>query len=174
LALGLARLEATTRAAMIRQISPIHAGVSLLSRYVTRQQTAIYEAVMYKALTDPDYAHQLVTANMPLESKKGTETMSKLVFKSGHFLPATLRVAGIEAVQATEDQETARPVSLAQPTGTMPLVPAPVRSLSQSAPAKTIPQLPPRQTQTPGQAYEALFPNDMIAPLLQARQTQPR
>jgi hypothetical protein len=171
---GIGTIEATTRAAMIRQISPIHAGVSLLSRYVTRQQTAIYEAVMYKALTDPDYAHQLVTANMPLESKKGTETMSKLVFKSGHFLPATLRVAGIEAVQATEDQETARPVSLAQPTGTMPPVPAPVRSLSQSAPARTIPQLPPRQTQTPGQAYEALFPNDMIAPLLQARQTQPR
>ena len=171
---GIGTIEATTRAAMIRQISPIHAGVSLLSRYVTRQQTAIYEAVMYKALTDPDYAHQLVTANMPLESKKGTETMSKLVFKSGHFLPATLRVAGIEAVQATEDQETARPVSLAQPTGTMPPVPAPVRSLSQSAPARTIPQLPPRQTQNLGQSYEALFPNDAIAPLLKARQTQPQ
>lgn len=169
---GVGTIEATTRAAMIRQISPVHAGVSLLSRYVTRQQTAIYESVLYKALTDPEYAHQLVTANMPLESKKGTETMGKLVFKAGHFLPATLRVAGIEAVQATEDQERTRPVTLAQPTGAMPPAPAPSRNLAQSAPARAIPQLPPTQTQTPGQAYEALFPNDVVSPLLQARQQQ--
>jgi hypothetical protein len=170
---GVGTIEATTRAAMIRQISPIHAGVSLLSRYVTRQQTAIYESVLYKALTDPEYAHQLVTANMPLDSKKGTETMSKLTFKAGHFLPATLRVAGIEAVQATEDQERARPVVIPQ-MGAMPPAPAPSRSLAQSQPARAIPQLPPTQTQTPGQAYEALFPNDVIAPLLQARQQQPQ
>ena len=170
---GVGTIEATTRAAMIRQISPIHAGVSLLSRYVTRQQTAIYESVLYKALTDPEYAHQLVTANMPLDSKKGTETMAKLTFKAGHFLPATLRVAGIEAVQATEDQERARPVVIPQ-MGAMPPAPAPSRSLAQSRPARAIPQLPPTQTQTPGQAYEALFPNDVIAPLLQARQQQPQ
>jgi hypothetical protein len=35
---------------------------------------------------------------MPLDSKKRTETMTKLTYKAGHFLPATLRVAGIDAV----------------------------------------------------------------------------
>lgn len=182
---GIGTIESTARAATIRQISPFHAGVSLLTRFLGRQQTSIYEAIIYKALTDPEYAHQLARANMPLNSKEGYKQAEKLVSKAGGFLPDLLRnapkVASIEASQAAMEEEP-RPLprpaftqgmAPARPVPRMPAAatPAPGPSIPQSPAAQAIPPGPaPRPTF--GQQYEALFPRDVIAPLVTQRSQQ--
>lgn len=180
---GIGTIEATARAAMIRQISPMHAGVTLASRYLSRQQNAIYETVLYKALTDPEYAHQLVNANKPITDNKTFNTMSKLTFQAGGYLPALMqggaRVAGIEATQALSDQErqvpSAMPVIPPRPAQTAPAVPAANQRLSQSTPARTLPQMPSQgDMQNLAANYAALFPQDFLSPMLQQRQQMPQ
>lgn len=183
---GIGTIESTARAAMIRQISPIHAGVSLLTRFMGRQQTAIYDAIMYKALTDPEYAHQLARANGPLNTKENMKKMGEITTAAGGFLPNLLkgvpRVASIEASQAAMPEEE-RPIATPEFTRAMPPArvmprmpapPAPGPRISQS-PAASMTAPPPAPTggrNVPGFAeqYQALFPNDPLAPLLRPRQ----
>lgn len=190
---GIGTIESTARAAMIRQISPIHAGVSLLTRFMGRQQTSIYDAIMYKALTDPEYAHQLAKANGPLNTKENMKKMGEITTAAGGFLPNLLkgapRVASIEASQAAIPEEK-RPIPAPEFTQGMPparVVPrmptapaAPARALTQSpAVSMAAPKAPPAMPggrNVPGfaQQYQALFPNDPLNPLLQARQQPPQ
>lgn len=183
---GIGTIESTARAAMIRQISPIHAGVSLLTRFMGRQQTAIYDAIMYKALTDPEYAHQLARANGPLNTKENMKKMGEITTAAGGFLPNLLkgvpRVASIEASQAAIPEEE-RPIATPEFTRAMPPArvmprmpapPAPGPRISQS-PAASMTAPPPAPTggrNVPGFAeqYQALFPNDPLAPLIRPRQ----
>ena len=183
---GIGTIESTARAAMIRQISPIHAGVSLLTRFMGRQQTAIYDAIMYKALTDPEYAHQLAKANGPLNTKENMKKMGEITTAAGGFLPNLLkgvpRVGSIEASQAAMPEEE-RPIATpeftrgmppARVVPRMPAPPAPGPRISQS-PAVSMTAPPPAQAagrNVPGFAeqYQSLFPNDPLAPLLQSRQ----
>jgi hypothetical protein len=187
---GIGTIESTARAAMIRQISPIHAGVSLLTRFMGRQQTAIYDAIMYKALTDPEYANQLAKANGPLNTKENMKKMGEITTAAGGFLPNLLkgvpRVASIEASQAAMPEEE-RPIAAPEFTQgmaparvmpRMPAPPAPARSLGQSpvvsgAAPRTPPAMPTGRS-VPGFAeqYQALFPNDPLSPLMQNRQPQ--
>ena len=185
---GIGTIESTARAAMIRQISPIHAGVSLLTRFMGRQQTSIYDAIMYKALTDPEYAHQLAKANGPLNTKENMKKMGEITAAAGGFLPNLLkgapRVASIEASQAAMPEEE-RPIPTpeftrgmppARVAPRMPAPPAPGPRISQSPAASTAapPPVQPGGRNVPGfaQQYQALFPNDPLAPLLQARPPQ--
>jgi len=183
---GIGTIESTARAAMIRQISPIHAGVSLLTRFMGRQQTSIYDAIMYKALTDPEYAHQLAKANGPLNTKENMKKMGEITTAAGGFLPNLLkgvpRVASIEASQAAMPEEE-RPIATPEFTRNMPPArvmprmpapPAPGPRISQS-PAASMMAPPPAQAggrNVPGFAeqYQALFPNDPLAPLIRQRQ----
>jgi hypothetical protein len=187
---GIGTIESTARAAMIRQISPIHAGVSLLTRFMGRQQTAIYDAIMYKALTDPEYANQLAKANGPLNTKENMKKMGEITTAAGGFLPNLLkgvpRVGSIEASQAAMPEEE-RPIATPEFTQgmaparvmpRMPAPPAPARSLGQSpvvsgAAPRTPPAMPTGRS-VPGFAeqYQALFPNDPLSPLMQNRQPQ--
>ena len=183
---GIGTIESTARAAMIRQISPIHAGVSLLTRFMGRQQTAIYDAIMYKALTDPEYANQLAKSNGPLNTKENMKKMGEITTAAGGFLPNLLkgvpRVGSIEASQAAMPEEE-RPIATpeftrgmppARVVPRMPAPPAPGPRISQS-PAVSMTAPPPAQAagrSVPGFAeqYQSLFPNDPLAPLLQSRQ----
>ena len=185
---GIGTIESTARAATIRQISPFHAGVTLLTRFLGRQQTSIYEAIMYKALTDPEYAHQLAKANGPLNTKENMAKLSGVTLQAGGFLPNLLRgaprVASIEASQAAMPEEE-RPLPTPEFTQGMapaprPPVPRMPAASAAPAPAKTITQSPPASTVGPapaggrpvpgfGQQYQALFPNDPMANLIQQR-----
>ena len=191
---GIGTIESTARAATIRQISPIHAGVTLLTRFLGRQQTSIYDAIMYKALTDPEYAHQLARANGPLNTKENMRKMGEITLQAGGFLPRLLsgapRVASIEASQATMPEEE-RPIATPEFTRgmapapipprrvvpQMPAPPAPARSLGQSPAASTMGPgpTPPAGRNVPSfaQQYQALFPNDPLSSVMQARQGQP-
>ena len=195
---GVGTIESTARAAMIRQISPFHAAVSLLTRFLTRRQTAIYESVLYKALTDPEYAHQLVNAREPIENNKSFNTMNKLTWKAGGFLPSLLRAAPrAGTLEVTEEfvEPIERPITEVAPEAISPqpvpqaaarpelqraplltpgqavqrlMAPAPLRELTQSPVVRALPRMPSQQ-QISGQQYQALFPNDPLAPLIQQR-----
>lgn len=177
---GVGTVESTTRAAMIRQISPFHAGVSLLTRFATRQQMNVYEAVMYKALTDPDYAKALINANANANTPQGIKQMSNLSAKAGYYLPALMRVGAIEANRMFEDEDRQIPIRMPQAAQAMvqepriteqrpeTTVPAANQPLPQSAPARTLPQMPSPQ-QVNSSAYPMLFPNDFLSPMLEQR-----
>ena len=101
---GVGTFESTARAAAIRQISYMHAGVNLMARMITRQQTNIYDAILYKALTDPAYANELAKSTANINTPAGVKQMAKLTSKAGHYFPAAIKIAGIEGVRALEQE----------------------------------------------------------------------
>ena len=121
--------ESTARAAAIRQISPQYAVVNLMARMVSRQQTNIYDAILYKALTDPAYAQELAKSTANVNTPAGVKQMAKLTYKAGHYFPAAIKIAGIEGVQALEQEReipfTTGPAAPALPTAQGPLPPEP-------------------------------------------------
>ena len=185
---GIGSVESTVRAASIRQISKFHAGVGLLTRLATRQQTNAYEAVLYRALTDSKYAHQLVNATAPASSPKGMEQQFRLASKVGQLRPLAralgiygpnmARVAGIEATQAFEDETRQVPVQQAvmPPASTMPQTPrmppapAALGQLSQSPAARTLPKMPSQGEVGSFADYARMFPQDFVSPLIQQQQ----
>jgi hypothetical protein len=151
---GIGTIESTSRAVAIQKISPTHAAVSLLSRFFSRQQQSIADKILLSALTDANYASQLVKATAPIESAKGFKEASSLVFKAGGFLPTLLRnapkVAAIEGVQLLEDQA---PLPLARPEVLAPYQGEP----TVQEPRTIVPAMPP----SPQNLAEASFPRMM-------------
>lgn len=196
---GVGTIESTARAAMIRQISPQHAVVSLLSRFFTRQQQSITDKILLSALTDPAYAARLVEASAPITTDKGFKQVSKLTLEAGGYLPSLLRnvprVASIEATQAVEQPQEV-PFAQVAPQEISPAAPRrPVPSMTPLQQSGVVPQrmglgyptpatssvlmksplirlVPPGgATGDPNRAlYEALFPQDVVSPMLRRPQ----
>jgi len=184
---GFGTLESTVRAATIRIISPVHAGVSLLARLISRQQHNVYEAIMYKALTDPKYAQALANSTASINTRQGDVQMGKLLADAGYPLSTILRpaikIAGIEAVQATMPEEQELPVRQAplpampapRPSVQAPAAPSAARPLSQSPVARTVPPLPqPQNVQGTYEQFSRLFPNDFVSPMIEQRAQPPQ
>lgn len=196
---GVGTIESTTRAATIRQINPLHAAVSLLSRFFTRQQQSITDKILLSALTDPAYAARLVEASAPITTDKGFKQVSKLTLEAGGYLPSLLRnvprVASIEATQAVEQPQEV-PFAQVAPQEISPAAPRrPVPSMTPLQQSGVVPQrmglgyptpatssvlmksplirlVPPGgATGDPNRAlYEALFPQDVVSPMLRRPQ----
>jgi len=169
---GVGTIESTARAAMIRQISPQHAIVSLLSRFFTRQQQSITDKILLNALTNPDYAARLVAASAPLSTDKGFKQAAQLTMEVGGYLPSLLknvpRVASIEAVQAIEPEQE---VPFAQ-VSREAISPAPAR--------RPVPSLTPLQQQgvvppRMGLGYPTPATSSVLmkSPLIQRMPSQP-
>ena len=184
---GFGTLESTVRAATIRIISPVHAGVSLLARLVSRQQHNVYEAIMYKALTDPKYAQALANSTVNSNTAQGVTQMGKLLATAGYPMSSMVRpaikVGGIEAVQATMPEDQELPVRQAplpampapRSTGQAPAAPSAALPLSQSPAARTIPAMPQQQdTQGTYEQFSRLFPNDFLSPMIQQQGQLPQ
>lgn len=180
--------ESTARAASIRQISYQYAAVNLLARMVSRQQTNIYDAILYKALTDPAYAQELAKSTANVNTPAGVKQMAKLTYKAGHYFPAAIKIGGIEGVQALEQE---REIPFAEGPAELPpglrreiapgsdLLPqnrvAPPQPLTPPRPQPTqriatIPKLPaPPDAQTYDR-FARLFPQDFASSVIQSRQ----
>lgn len=145
---GVGTIESTARAAMIRQISPQHAVVSLLSRFFTRQQQSITDKILLNALTNPDYAARLVEASAPITTPKGFNQVAKLTMEAGGYLPSLLkntpRIASIEAIQAAEDETMTRPRAIVPEEQIAPFTGEPAR----------IPVVPRMPTPSLAQQYQ--------------------
>ena len=185
--MGVGTIEATGRAATIRQINKVHAGLLLMTRMLARQQTNAYEAVLYRALTDSKYAHELINASAPAESAKGILQQTKLAARVGFtlprivgvYIPSASRIGTIEAMQAFEDperpipvRERSAPLAAPQTPSMPPAPPSSAPALSQSAPARAVPKMP-NQGQGQYADFARLFPNDFVSPLIQQQPEQP-
>jgi len=180
--------ESTARAASIRQISYQYAAVNLLARMVSRQQTNIYDAILYKALTDPAYAQELAKSTANVNTPAGVKQMAKLTYKAGHYFPAAIKIGGIEGVQALE-QEREIPFAegppelppglgreiapgsdllpqnrVAPPQPTMPPRPQPTQRIT------TLPKMPAAPDAQTYDRFARLFPQDFASSVIQSRQ----
>jgi len=184
---GFGTLESTVRTATVRMISPMHAGVTLLTRLISQQQHNVYEAIMYKALTDPKYAQALANSTAPAVSPQGVAQVGKLLADAGYpyatLVRPAIKIGGIEAVQATmpEDQELpvrqapARPTLPQLPGAQAPAAPSASRPLSQSPVMQAVPPLPQQQdTQGTYEQFSRLFPNDFLSPMIQQQAPPPQ
>lgn len=215
---GVGTLESTVRAAAIRIISPVHAAVSLTTRFLARQQQGVAERILLNALVDEKYAKEFINASASIDTAKGFKQASKIAYDAGvslpfffRMVPPGIRAANIEAVQALEGEGPARPLDVAP--GPMspaqgpralpampprppvppklspgqqyeqdlrrwqapkPAAPAPARNLGQSPATRAVPQMPQGAGSPNYQMYQALFPNDSLNSLMQARQQPPQ
>jgi len=184
---GFGTLESTARAAAIRQISYVHAGVNFMARMISRQQTNIYDAILYKALTDPEYAKVLANSTASVETPAGVKQMSRLAKMTGYYLPAIIKANAIEGVQALEQE---RELSYS-PTPDIPQLPSGLRReiapgsnlLPQNrvAPPQppmpqptqriaTLPKLPAPPDAQMYDRFAKLFPQDFASSVIQSRQ----
>ena len=209
---GVGTLESTARAAAIRIISPIHAGVSIMTRFLARQQQGVAERILLNALIDDKYAKEFINASASINTEKGLKQASKLAYNAGASLPFLLRIApsalktaNIELSQALQDEEEMQPRDVAPgpiapfqeqlaPPRALPAMPqieprltrgqeyqkfilernaprppAPAKNLGQSPAVGVVPPMPQAGPANYG-SYQALFPNDPLAPLIQSRQ----
>ena len=187
---GFGTLESTARAAAIRQISYAHAGVNFMARMISRQQTNIYDAILYKALTDPEYAKVLANSTASAETPAGVKQMSRLAKMTGYYLPAIIKANVIEGVRALEQE---RELSYS-PTPNIPETPpglrreiapgsdllpqnrvAPPQPLTPPRPQPTqriatIPKLPAPPDAATYDRFARLFPQDFASSVIQSRQ----
>jgi hypothetical protein len=215
---GVGTLESTVRAATIRIISPVHAAVSLATRFLARQQQGLAERILLNALVDEKYAKEFIGASASIDTAKGFKQASKIAYDAGISLPFVFRMvppgvkaANIEMAQALEDDSEALPLGIAPgpmspaqgpralPTmpprppvpprlspgqqyeqdlrrwqAPKPAAPAPARNLGQSPATRAVPQMPQGAGAPNYQMYQALFPNDPLNSLMQARQQPPQ
>jgi hypothetical protein len=153
---GVGTIESTARAAAIRIISPIHAGVSIMTRLISRQQQGVAERILLNALIDDAYATRLINASAGLDTPKGFGQASKLTMDVGGYLPTLIRnaptVAAIEGMQAQPQEQlplSRRPIAPAMPQAAAP----------QAAPApRPAAQAPRNLAEASMQAYGAQGP----------------
>lgn len=187
---SVSNIESTARAAMIRQISIFHAGTSLLARLVSRQQGNVYEAILYKALTDPRYAHELVTSTAQASGPAGQKQMARLTSKAGYDYPSTLLTSpkieinemitqdrAIPAFEQTDLPPTPEPVApqpAPQAAPSAGAVPAAAGRLPQSNVARRVVPPMPSPNVVGMESFANLFPEDFVAPVIQSRAAQNR
>jgi hypothetical protein len=170
---GVGTLESTARAAAIRIISPIHAGVSIMTRLMSRQQQGVANRILLNALVDEKYATQLINASAGLNTEKGFKQASKLTMDVGGYLPSLLRnaptVAAIEGMQAQPAE--ALPLSRAPVVPAMPQQAAAPRPTTPAAPAAA--QGPRNLAEASMQAYGAGAPRPPTPAAPAAAKTPP-
>lgn len=169
---GVGTLESTVRAAAIRIISPVHAGVSIMTRFVARQQQGVAERILLNALVDDKYAKEFIEASSSIDTPKGFKQASKLAFGSGVFLPYILRNIPTTATMVAEEvsPEEALPYSRAPITSGAPVAPpvapappppsTPAPPASATPPRPVVPRMPEparREPLTPAQELQQIF-----------------
>lgn len=169
---GVGTLESTVRAAAIRIISPVHAGVSIMTRFVARQQQGVAERILLNALVDDKYAKEFIEASSSIDTPKGFKQASKLAFGSGVFLPYILRNIPTTATMVAEEvsPEEALPYSRAPITSGAPVAPpvapappppsTPAPPASATPPKPVVPRMPEparREPLTPAQELQQIF-----------------
>jgi hypothetical protein len=165
--------------------------INLLVRFASAEDERLYNRLIDKFISDPDFAKSLLDRRMAGKPIDSVPSLNREVSKIGLYLPALARYGFVTgAARALEEQ----PTELA---GLPEVAPAPRRPLPPAPPAGTartmldnlgapptkgllggsaFPMQPLRQQGNISPAsmptYEALFPNDPLSALLRARNQQ--
>ena len=172
------------------------AAITLLVRALSAEDNRLYDRLLDKAITDPDFARAIMDKSKAGKSIASDANLNKKAMGLGIYLPGVARYATVRATTAGIEEQPTEAAELPvvqEPRPTRPLPPAPPSSnsarqmldkMNAGVPTKGFPFKPVYPTQGPTGSqqgvslpnmptYEALFPNDPIVPLLKARKTQP-
>lgn len=173
----------TIRNVGMRLISPETAGIALMTRLLNSKERTVYQRMFTKALEDPKFAEKLTNLNTPAKAAQVAVELQKFgapmsTFTGNVTAPAAARAAGIEAERTVKENAPLPTGQGAVPRETGPSAAQMLRNLPPAPPTRGTnfnPRLPTQPQVTPGSAqvplmYPAMFPNDPISGLLQARQ----
>ena len=152
-------------------------------------ENTLYQRIFTRALEDPEFAKAMTRVGTPQEAAKVAAKLSEIGISPSVYVPRATVAPKMEATQGALDMarepRPAGPASPAAPTArdmlrTLPPAP-PTRGteFNPRLPASAPPP-PPASPAAPQQGkaqsvplmYPALFPNDPISAMLQARQAQ--
>ena len=177
-------LTTSIRNVAMRNVSKETMMVTLGTRLLNAKEDKVFKRMFTKALEDPKFAEKLTNLNTPAAATAVAKEMQSMGISPKRLseiltAPAASRAATIEAQGLAQQGNPPVPTSTAPavPRGTaaaqmlkaQPPAP-PTRGTNFSPRMPTAPAVQPGQGQVP-LMYPAMFPNDPISGLLQARQS---
>lgn len=172
---GIQYLTTTFREAAVGRIAPETGALALLVRMAGNLENEVYKRIFTRALEDPEFARRITQVGTVQQAKQVAAQLQKIGISPSAYVPKAARTTAQEIADFAKADETLQdnvpsvPSSAAQMLRTLPPAP-PTRGLNLRVPETVAPaQAGPPQVNL---MYPALFPNDPISALLQARQTQ--
>ena len=177
-------LTTSIRNVAMRNVSKETMMVTLGTRLLNAKEDKVFQRMFTKALEDPKFAEKMTNLNTPASAAVLAKEMQSMGISPKRLseiltAPAASRAATIEAQGLAEQGNPPVPTSAAPavPRGTaaaqmlkaQPPAP-PTRGTNFSPRMPAAPAVQPGQGQVP-LMYPAMFPNDPISGLLQARQS---
>jgi hypothetical protein len=174
---GIQWLTTTAREAAVGRINPSTGALALLVRLTGSLENRLYQRIFTRALEDPEFAKSITRVSTPQEAAKVAAELSKIGISPTTYVPravapAVQEVSGVARETAREPRPGAPAPTAREMLRTLPPAP-PTRGTSFEPRMPT--QLPAAPQSGAGQVplmYPALFPNDPISAMLQARQAQ--
>jgi hypothetical protein len=175
---GIGWITTSAREATRGFTSPTTVSIALLVRLTGALETKLYQRIFTRALEDAEFAKAVTKVGTPQEAAKVAAKLSEIGISPTTYVPRAVAPA-VQEVSGVA-RETAREPRPAAPA------PAPtaremLRTLPPAPPTRGTsfqPRLPTEFQNAPPAApqvplmYPALFPNDPISAMLQARQAQ--
>lgn len=175
-------LTTSIRNVAMRNVSKETMMVTLGTRLLNAKEQKVFQRMFTKALEDPKFAEKMTNLNTPSAATavaKQLQTMGVSPKRLSEILtaPAAARGAVIEAQDLAQENAPVAPAAQNVPRGTtaaqmlkaQPPAP-PTRGTNFNPRMPTAPAVQPGQQQQVPLMYPAMFPNDPISGLLQARQ----
>ena len=179
---GVQTLESSARAAFITQKMSVSNALTFLgARLLSKNQIALYDALLYRALSDPKFAQKLLNVRGEMGSPDYMKKVESLVATVGGNLKEALRTREVPKVQPDTFQKGfARPIAAdvlaPEETQEFPITTKPQAQTQPSLPSMNVvrPQAPSQRSPEFLRSYEALFPDDPIVPMLKRNQPPQR
>ena len=183
-------LTTSIRNVAMRNVSKETMMVTLGTRLVNAKEQKVFQRMFTKALEDPKFAEKMTNLNTPSAATAITKQMQTFGVSPQRLSqiltgPAASRAAAIEAQDLAMENAPAAPAPVSRGTAgptaaqmlkAQPAAPA-TRGTNFNPRMPTAPAVQPGAQQQVPLMYPAMFPNDPISGLLQARQAalgQPR
>jgi len=172
---GIQYLTTTFREAAVGRIAPETGALALMIRMASNLENDVYKRIFTRALESEEFAKRITEIGTNQQGRQAAAQLQKIGIPPSSYVPRAARIMAEEISQfAQEDKPIQDGVPIVQPSAAQmlrALPPAPpTRGLNLRAPETVAPtQAAPPQVPL---MYPALFPNDPISTLLQARQAQ--
>jgi len=174
-------LTTSIRNVAMRNVSKETMMVTLGTRLLNAKEQKVFQRMFTKALEDPKFAEKMTNLNTPSAATAVAKQLQEFGLSPKRLsevltAPAAARAAAIEAQDLAQENAPVAPpapnvsrgTSAAQMLKAQPPAP-PTRGTNFNPRLPTAPAVQPGQQQVP-LMYPAMFPNDPISGLLQARQ----
>ena len=180
-------LTTSIRNVAMRNVSKETMMVTLATRLMNAKEQKVYQRLFTKALEDPKFAEKLTNLNTPAAATAVAKELQNFGMSPRRLTevltgPAASRAALIEAQGLAQEGNPPIPASTAPVSRETGQTAAQMLKAQPPAPATrgtnfnprlpTTPAVQPGQQQQVPLMYPAMFPNDPISGLLQARQAQ--